>query len=167
MSVTIADIHRFFETYGWKYEFEEASKSWHTGFRGDTANFSITVHLTDDWLYLFICPFANAPADPACELKLQYYLLRLNHAINMAKFSLDVDGDVALTVELPTESLDYSEFADGLNAISFYADAHYLDVLNLARDPDYAPSFANEAEAVTQEDEESDEPGPPPDWNPN
>jgi hypothetical protein len=82
----------------------------------------------------------NAPVDPGCERKLHQYLLRLNHAINMAKFGVDSDGDVVLTVELPTENLVYSEFADGLNAISYYSDEHYLDVLNLARDPEYQPA---------------------------
>jgi len=40
---------------------------------------------------------------------------------------------VVLTVEMPTESLDYAAFADGLDALSYYADKHYLDALNLAR----------------------------------
>ncbi len=81
----------------------------------------------------------NAPRDESCERGLFAYLLRANHAINMAKFSVDTDGDVVLTVELPTENLDYSEFADGINALSFYADQHYVEVLNLARDPRYEP----------------------------
>jgi hypothetical protein len=159
MSVDVPSIHRYFETYGWRYDFEETTKTWHTGFRGDTSNFNIFVHLTENWLYFTITPFVNAPADPACEGTLHRFLLRLNHAINMAKFSLDSDGDVVLTVELPTENLDYSEFADGLNALSFYADAHYLEILNSAKDPDYQPSMggAAGASAVKGEDEESEE----------
>ncbi len=160
MSVDVASIHRFFETYGWRYDFEEGSKTWHTGFRGDTSNFNIFVHLTENWLYFTITPFVNAPVDPACEATLHRFLLRLNHAINMAKFSLDSDGDVVLTVELPTENLDYSEFADGLNALSFYADAHYLKVLNSAKDPDYQPSMGPAAAAVAEvSEEEADDEG--------
>lgn len=157
MSVDVASIHRFFETYGWRYDFEESTKTWHTGFRGDTSNFNIFVHLTENWLYFTITPFVNAPADQACEATLHRFLLRLNHAINMAKFSLDSDGDVVLTVELPTENLDYSEFADGLNALSFYADAHYLEVLNSAKDPDYEPSLNPAPAATASEDAETED----------
>jgi hypothetical protein len=156
MAVDAASIHRFFETYGWHYDYKEDSATWHTGFRGDTANFNIFVHLTDNWLYFTITPFVNAPVDPECEQKLNRFLLRLNHAINMAKFSLDSDGDVVLTVELPTENLDYSEFADGLNALSFYADAHYLDILNAAQNRDFEPSLTP-ASVTTEPDEEPEE----------
>lgn len=37
-----------------------------------------------------------------------------------------------LTVELPVENLDENEFKDALDALSDYADRHYLDVLTLA-----------------------------------
>lgn len=147
MATTVANINQFFETYGWQYDFDEGSKTWNTGFRGDTSNFSIMVHLAEDWLYFSINPFVNAPVEPVCEKKLHYYLLRLNHAINMAKFSLDAEGDVTLTVELPTENMDYSQFSDGLNAVSFYADAHYLEILNTAQDPSYTSDFFAEDEA--------------------
>jgi hypothetical protein len=158
MAVDVAAIHQFFATYGWRYDFDEPTVTWHTGFRGDNANFNIFVHLTGNWLYFTICPLVNAPGDPECERKLHQHLLRLNNSINMAKFGIDNDGDVVLTVELPTENLDYSEFADGLNAISYYSDAHYLEILNVARDPEYKPTTA-EAAARTDPgvDKERDE----------
>ena len=140
MAATVDTIHEFFKQYGWQYEYDTTTQTWLTGFRGDTSNFNVMVHLTDDWLYFVISPFVNAPRTDDCERPLYFHLLRLNHAINMAKFSLDNDGDVVLTVELPTENLDYSEFSDGINALSFYADGNYLDVLNLAQDAEYVPS---------------------------
>ncbi len=155
MAVDVAKVHEFFDTYGWKYDFELSSSTWHTGFRGSAANFNVFVHLTENWIYFTISPFVNGSQDPECEHKLHRYLLRLNHAINMAKFSLDSDGDVVLTVELPTENLDYSEFADGLNALSFYADAHYLEILNVAQDPEYWPAREKpEAPAPGEEGEQ-------------
>ncbi len=146
MAAIVASIHQYFDNYGWQYEFEENSNTWHTGFRGNANNFSVFVHLTENWLYFTISPFVNAPIDPVRKKKLHYLLLRLNHTINMAKFGLDSDSDVVLTVDLPIESLNFSEFADGLNALSFYADAHYLKILNAAQDPDYSPTFGDEPE---------------------
>jgi hypothetical protein len=148
MPVNAETIKQFFVEYGWQVEFEQETETWRTGFRGDTSNFHVVVHLTEDWLYFAINPFVNAAKDARCAARLHHYLLRLNHAINMAKFSVDADGDIVLTVELPTENIAYSEFADGLNAISYYADGHYLDVLNLAQDPDFVPvAFKEEGEA--------------------
>jgi hypothetical protein len=159
MAVDAAAIHEFFATYGWRYDYDESTVTWHTGFRGDNSNFNIFVHLTDNWLYFTICPFVNAPVDPECERKLHQHLLRLNNAINMAKFGIDSDGDVVLTVELPIENLDYSEFADGLNAISYYSDAHYLEILNLARDPQYEPGMPVPGVVKRDSDEGGEEGG--------
>lgn len=139
MAATVETVNDFFKQYGWQFEYDPSTRTWLTGFRGDTSNFDVLVHLTDDWLYFIISPFVNAPREENCERGLYLHLLRVNHAINMAKFSVDSDGDVVLTVELPTENLDYSEFADGINALSYYADQHYMDVLNLAQNADYEP----------------------------
>jgi hypothetical protein len=118
----------------------------------------VLVHLTKDWLYFIISPFVNAPRKE-CERRLYLHLLRVNHAINMAKFSIDADGDVVLTVELPTENLDYSEFSDGINALSYYADQHYMDVLNLAQTPGYEPAQLHyeRQEADWDDEDEIDE----------
>ncbi|MBK6846573.1 MAG: YbjN domain-containing protein [Proteobacteria bacterium] len=140
MIASVQTIHDFFERYGWQCDFDGETATWVTGFRGKTANFNIMVHLTENWLYFIISPFANAPGTAVCEQRLCQYLLRLNHTINLAKFSVDSDGDVVLTVEIPTEGLTYSQFRDGLNAVSYYADCHYLDVLNLAQSPTYVPA---------------------------
>lgn len=139
MSITAETIHDFFNQYGWEYDYDEEHHAWHTGFRGKTSNFTVFVQLTENWLVFSVVPYVNAPEDEECLANLHTFLLRLNCIINMAKFSLDDDGDVMLTVELPTDGLTYSQFFDGLNAVSFYADEHYLSVLNVAQDPDFDP----------------------------
>jgi hypothetical protein len=140
MSEMIERIHGFFVEYGWQYDFDASTSTWHSGFRGKSNNFNIFIHLTEDWIIFSIAPFVNAPDDEGCRRKLHMHLLKLNYIINMAKFSLDEDEDVVLTVELPTENLDYSEFSDGLNALSYYADTYYLEILNVAQNPDFVPS---------------------------
>jgi len=135
MALTPEIIAEYFDRYGWSYERTEES-GFRTGFRGDVSVFRITVRTTDDWIFFSISPFVVAPQDPECERKLHRHLLRLNHEINMAKFTIDQDGDVILTVELPVESLDYSEFADALNALAYYADDNYAQVFIFAHVPD-------------------------------
>ena len=57
----------------------------------------------------------------------------------MAKFSLDEEDNVELSVEIPLEGVDYNAFADGLNAVSHTADMFHLEILNISQDPEYDP----------------------------
>lgn len=133
MSVTAETIDGYFEQYGWTYSREPGSNSWTTGFRGDVSNFRLFVKLTDNWIYFTIIPFVIGPKDPECANRLHWHMLRLNREINMAKFCLDEDNDVVLTVELPCENLDYSEFSDALGVLCYCADDMYLEMLNIAQ----------------------------------
>jgi hypothetical protein len=125
-------IDGFFEQYEWSYD-RSGEDVWLTGFRGDVSSFRIFVKVTEHWAYFTIAPFVVAPKDESCSSRLNRHLLRLNRDINMAKFCLDSDGDIVLTVEMPTENLDYSEFSDALGALSHYADDTYVEILNLAQ----------------------------------
>ena len=138
-------IDAFFERYGWGADQVEEGL-WRTGFRGDVNTFQILVRVVEDWIFFLIIPFIVAPTNIICQWRLNRYLLRVNQMMNMAKFYLDSDGDVGLAVELPTENFDYSEFADALNALSYYADKYYLEALNIAQDPEAPSPFAEEAE---------------------
>src|ERR1041385_2803573 len=97
--------------------------TWRSGFRTDKEQFRFFVRLTENWVYLTIIPFVTLPDDDAMLLKLFRRLLELNREITLAKFAID-KRDVVLTVELPTESLQRSQFKDGLDALSFYANMH-------------------------------------------
>ena len=146
MSVTAETIESYFEKYGWTYERLDETH-FLTGFSSEVIDsFAIYISLTPSWVYFAIAPFVQAPTDAECEHKLYRHLLRLCQQINMAKFSVDADGDVILTVELPRENLDYSEFSDALGALSYYADQTYEAVQVLATDPQAVSGFAEEAD---------------------
>jgi hypothetical protein len=49
----------------------------------------------------------------------------------MAKFSIDDDLDVVLSVEYPSGDLDKSEFEDALAALSHYADQYAAELTAL------------------------------------
>lgn len=134
LGIAAETIDSFFEQYEWTYE-RSGEDIWLTGFRGDVSSFRIFLKVTEHWVYFTIAPFVVAPKDEACSSRLNWHMLRLNRDINLAKFCLDADGDVVLTVELPTENLDYSEFSDALGALCHYADDTYLEILTLAQSP--------------------------------
>jgi len=134
-AVTPENIEDYFDRYGWTFA-RVKDEVWQTSFRGLTSSYRITVQLTDNWMFFVINPFVVAPEEPDRRLRLYHHLLRLNYEANMAKFGIDADGDVFLTIELPTERFDYNHFAEALSALSHYADTHYRDVFNLAHNDD-------------------------------
>ena len=146
MAVTAETIESYFEQYEWSFDRVDETH-FLTGFNSDVIDtFSIYITLAANWVYFTIAPFVPAPEDPRCETKLYAHLLRLCQQINMAKFAVDNDGDITLTVELPRENLDYSEFSDALSALSHYADMTYEGVLALATNPDAVSAFDQEDE---------------------
>jgi hypothetical protein len=80
-----------------------------------------------------VIPFARLPADETGDL-LADRLLAFNHEMNLAKFSLDEDGDVILSVEYPLADLDPSEVRDAVDVLSFYAEK-YRDEIQGAAPP--------------------------------
>jgi hypothetical protein len=85
------------------------------------------------FLTFTVIPYLRSPTEPDKAAALYEALLRLNHSLVMAKFSIDDDLDVLLSVEYPVANLDRSEFDDALDALAYYADRHYLEVLTIAQ----------------------------------
>jgi hypothetical protein len=110
------------------------ASTWRSAFHGETKSFRFFIRLTENWIFFTIVPFVLAPKTERGQHSLHRLLLRLNREINMAKFAIDDDEDVVLTVELPTENLDQSEFKDALDALSYYADKHYLEAARIGGD---------------------------------
>jgi len=144
MSITAETIASYLEQYGWSYERMDDTH-FATGFRSQAGeSFSLYVTLALNWVFFAITPFVRAPRDARCERGLYRHLLRLCQRLNMAKFAVDTDGDIVLAVELSREHLDYSEFADALDALSVCADQAFTTVQALATDPTAVSPFAEE-----------------------
>jgi hypothetical protein len=128
-------VEEFLGRDGWHFErvTDGNVPTWRSGFRGEVAPFRFYVRLTENWVFFIIAPFVLPAKNADCATALHKRLLRLNQDMTLAKFALDNDDDVVLTVEFPTENIDYSEFKDALDVLSYYADRHYLEVLNLAQ----------------------------------
>ena len=124
-------LEEFLTRDDWPYERLDTN-TWRSGFRGENSNFRFFIRLTENWVFFTIVPFVptkRMQSDP----KLYKRLLELNREINLAKFALDDDSDVVLTVEMPSEGIGFAEFKDALDALSFYADRYYLEILGLTQ----------------------------------
>ncbi len=125
-------VEEFLKTDGWPVERVDKN-TWRSGFRGDVNSFRFYVRLTDNWIFFTIVPFVVAPRQDDHARELYRHLLKLNREINLAKFAIDDDDDVVLTVELPIEEAGDASMKDALEALAYYADRHYLDVLTIAQ----------------------------------
>lgn len=118
---------------GWPVEVLSES-TMRSKFRGGSRVLPLFVHLDGAFVVLAVIPFAQVPEDEDRADKLFDRLLRLNREMNLAKLSIDEDGDVILSVEYPLEDLDPSEVRDALDVLSFYADKYSTEIRALTGD---------------------------------
>jgi hypothetical protein len=115
------DIAGYFDSYGWKYVRQEPSV-FRTAFTGETGRYEVWLKVTDTWVFFCINPYVRKPAGQAHGPSTLHAVLRANHEVNLAKFAVDDDGDVSLSVELPADGFRYTHFCDALTALAHYAD---------------------------------------------
>jgi hypothetical protein len=77
-----------------------------------------------EWVKLAVVPLGRLPPDLVKAENLYGQLLRWNGELMFARFSLDEDGDVILSVEFPVDDLDESEIGDALDVLTFYANKY-------------------------------------------
>lgn len=87
--------------------------------QGDVA---VYIRLSQNWLIASVVPFLITGGDNGFDLA--RWLLRMNRDMAMTKFAYDDDGDVVLTVEVPTESLDFEEVRAALTGLVEHAVMH-------------------------------------------
>lgn len=98
------------------------ASTFRTVHRTDEGELVVYVRLSDHWLIASVVPFLSTRGDNPFELA--RWLLRMNRDMYQCKFAYDDDGDVVLTVELPTESLDFGEVKTGLESLLTHAVEH-------------------------------------------
>jgi hypothetical protein len=124
------ELPGYFDLYGWRYERRDP-QIFRTGFSGDSGSYDIWVRVADPVIIFIITPYALRPTTPDKDgddvqrpagATLLRALLTANHELNLAKFGIDDDGDLCLSVEMPSEGFSYTHFSDALTALSHYAD---------------------------------------------
>lgn len=124
-------IETLLQEGGWSFH-RITEDTWRSRFRGKKGTFPFLIRLDPaGYLTFAIVPFLKSPRDESQATTLYERLLELNQVLMMAKFSIDDDLDVVLSVEYPSHHLDKSEFTDALNVLSYYADNHYDELLEM------------------------------------
>jgi hypothetical protein len=132
--MTFDEVLAYLGSDGWPIEKlrEQTARS---TFRGENGTFSFFIHADEHFIAFAAVPYARLPPDPARAAKLMDRLLHLNREINFAKFSVDDDGDVVLSVEFPLIDLNASEVRDAIDVLTYYADKHSKEVRELVAGP--------------------------------
>jgi hypothetical protein len=125
--MNLDEIRSVLETQGWPVERLSASTI-RSCFRSKDRIFPLFVHVEHLFVTFAVIPYARLPEGTAPADLMMTQLLRLNREMNLAKYSVDDDGDVILSVEYRIEHLDPSEIRDAVDVLSFYADKHHEDV---------------------------------------
>lgn len=122
------------EKGGWPVD-RIAPDTWRSVFHGRAQSFALFVRVDAEggWALFAIVPYLRSPEGEAAQKKLYDRLLQLNQQLLMAKFSIDDDLDVVLSVEYPTAEIDDNEFDDALDVLSYYAERFYPELRPLAR----------------------------------
>lgn len=129
------EVRTCLEKDGWPVEVV-SEVTMRSRFRAGERVFPLFVHLEADdrggagltYATFAVIPFAHLPEDEAGDA-LADRLLSINREMNLAKFSVDEDGDVILSVEYPLADLDPSEVRDAVDVLSFYAEKYRGELL--------------------------------------
>jgi hypothetical protein len=125
-----ADVKACLEKDGWPIEVV-SDTTIRSRFRGGEGVLPLFVHREAEYMTFAVIPFFKLPKDEEAALPVVERLLRWNRDMNMAKFSIDEDSDVVLSVEYRLEDLDPSEVRDAVDVLSFYAEKYRADLLAL------------------------------------
>ena len=109
-----AALGRHLDTLGW-VAVPHGERTWRCVHDTPEGDLDVFVRLTENWVIGSIVPFLQTRGGNSFELT--RWLLRQNRDMFQAKFGIDDDGDVVLTVEVPTESLDFSELRSAFESL--------------------------------------------------
>jgi len=123
-------LREYVDRLGWEVE-PHGPRTFRAVHRTREGKVKVYLRLSDSWLLASVVPFLSTKGD--ISLDLSRWLLRQNRDMYQAKFAYDAAGDVVLSVELPTESIDESEVREALESLIRYTIAHRNTLRNAAQ----------------------------------
>ena len=130
--MNLTELRASLEKDGWPVE-GLSEVTLRSCFRGAGRMFPVFVHCEAEHVTFAVIPFLRLAEVGATHAeRVVDRLLHLNREMNLAKFSVDEDGDVVLSVEYRLEDLDPSEVRDAIDVLSFYAEKYHPEVRRLA-----------------------------------
>ncbi len=127
-----AQLQAHLEELGWSCQ-PHGAHTFRSVHMTDEGEMVIYIRVHANWFVASVIPFLATKGDNSFELS--RWLLRMNRDMPLAKFAYDEDGDVAITIELPTENLDYCEVKWALEELLQEATKHRATLRAAAEGP--------------------------------
>lgn len=131
---------RMLDSDGWKYVYNDLW--WKALYKTSRSKLEVYLSLNDD------CLTAQAPLSvrlqTACEGALWRYLLRLNNEMRLVKFTLDAEGQLYLSAEVPLPMAAgpaFGDFKAVLTAFRTYFEQFHREVELLAENQTLAEAW--------------------------
>ncbi len=125
-------LEQLFKEAGWTAQ-RSGEADWEIPFRGDVRDWAFHVRLTEYWVYFYTAVLNKIK--PECRANVYEQIGRLNFVVDLCKYSINEREGISLGVELPRENLTAaSMISDALGALALTAEAHYLELVNLANE---------------------------------
>lgn len=120
--LTDDSVRALFAHEGWPFEklVDNVWRTWLETSHGEPVPIVVRMDTESGFVRFAVVPFLASPKDTAQATALYERLLVLNRGMTLAKYSIDDDLDVFLSVEYPAVALDVSEFHDALQALGHY-----------------------------------------------
>ena len=122
-------LESFMLDYGWSFR-REGAGLWKSSFRGEEQLFPLSIIMTDNVLSFVIQPFIELSVDWESWPEISRLLLELNSKATMAKFSLNVEGRIELSIEVLNNAFSFDSFSLTVGLLGYYAYAYYEEILN-------------------------------------
>jgi hypothetical protein len=111
--IAAEEIPSILTELGWQPK-RQGDRTWRCGVSTSVGELTVVVRHAGTWLYFAVMPFLEPEAVRPWGAGLYPprflgRILAVNNNLVLVKFALDEDGDLALRVELPTESLQRRE----------------------------------------------------------
>lgn len=117
----VAALTKYLSTLGYEPTRHDGATLRVLGRLGDDI-YPVFLRLDPHWLVLSVVPFL--PTQGQNSFELARWLLRQNRDMAVSRFAYDDEGDVVLTADLPTESLDLREIEAALRELLERAHLH-------------------------------------------
>ena len=101
-------------------------------FEGVDRTYSLLVHVEAVYLLLLVLPLVKLPSTEPVAQTLMDRLLELNSELVMAKFSVDEDADVILSIEFPVAEMEPGQLQEALDVLVYYTNKYAPEIIELA-----------------------------------
>lgn len=140
--VTLDVYFKTLANLGWAVRRNLGTNHWLLHYKAAERPFDVYLSFNPSWAYFQIPMQADAlPPVQRTDVRLCRYLLRLNEQIYWARFGLDADGRILLTLDMPIAALSMERFRLAARTLGGYAGdyAYEIQIMSeLERDPELA-----------------------------